>query len=83
MKLLSITQEQLANGLCLILTTSGIALSIASVFPVEMLDRLEARILGKDFLTTGVTLGFGVGVAKNMQGKNKEKGIPGTQGTLN
>ena len=67
------TQQDLANGLCLILTTLGIILSSLAMFDSPLIHKQEAKELGDKYFTTGITLGFGVGAVNRIVDRRKRK----------
>lgn len=59
-KILSLKQPELANILCLLLTTVGVTLGVLSLFEIPYMNREETKELGAKAFGVGVTLGFGV-----------------------
>lgn len=73
--LIKLTQQELANTLCLLLTTLGILISVVSLFPLQFIDKENAQRLGEEFFTSGITLGFGVSsVGRFTSKKEREEG---------
>lgn len=79
-EVIKLTQQELANALCLVLTTIGIVISVASLLPVQFLDKENAQQLGEKFFTSGITLGFGVSsVGRLGELKRKRQGKEGVE----
>lgn len=72
-EVIKLTQQELANALCLVLTTIGIVISVASLLPVQFLDKENAQQLGEKFFTSGITLGFGVSSVEKLKRKRQGK----------
>lgn len=72
-EVIKLTQQELANALCLALTTIGIVISVASLLPVQFLDKENAQQLGEKFFTSGITLGFGVSSVEKLKRKRQGK----------
>ena len=72
--LIKLTQQELANVLCLLLTTLGILISVVSLFPLQFIDKEDAQHLGEEFFTSGITLGFGVSSVGRFTSKKEREG---------
>lgn len=64
------TQQELANILCVFLVFTGVLLSGLSLFDIPGFDREEARSLGTKAFGVGVSIGFGVSITPSSKRRN-------------
>lgn len=67
-QLMDMTQQELANLLCVILVSSGITLGVLSIFPIHFINQDKARELAAVYFSNGISCGLGVNVRQRKAG---------------